>query len=83
VLEQIAKECGGAFSKRRIHAGPGSGPMQREVTMTDRERVEAIMDLFQRVAIADESGNGEEADAECVADLFERAASGSGGKVGG
>jgi hypothetical protein len=82
-LKQAAKECGGAFTNARIHSGPASGPMQHEVTMTDRERAEAIVDLFQRVAIADESGNGEKADAESVADLFERTASGSGGKVGG
>jgi hypothetical protein len=37
---------GGAFTNQRIHAGPG-GPMQHEVKLTDRQRAEAVADLFE------------------------------------
>jgi hypothetical protein len=45
-----ARQCGDAFTNTRIHAGLGAGPMQHEVKLTDRQRAEAIIDLFERVA---------------------------------
>jgi hypothetical protein len=53
-LKQAAKECGDAFTNARIHAGPGGGAILHEVRMTDQERVAAVIDLFERVAIANE-----------------------------
>jgi hypothetical protein len=58
-LKQAAKECGDAFTNARIHAGPGRGPMQQEVKLTDRERAEAIIQLLEKVASESvEPGNG-------------------------
>lgn len=54
ILEQIAKEVGESYTNRLVHMGPGGGPLQHEVIMTDAERAAAIVDLFERVAIAQE-----------------------------
>jgi hypothetical protein len=58
--EQIARECGDAFTNTRIHAGPGGGPMQHEVKLTDRQRAEAIMQILEKAAIerGGEAGDG-------------------------
>lgn len=48
VLEQAAKEAGGAFTNRREHTGAGGGPIeQKAVVVDDTQVAAAVAELYR------------------------------------
>jgi len=43
VLEQAAKEAGGAFTNRREHTGAGGGPIEQKTVVVDETQVAAAV----------------------------------------
>ncbi|GAB1578657.1 DUF2280 domain-containing protein [Bordetella petrii] len=43
LLEQAAKEVGGAFTNRREHSGPGGGPIEQKTVVVDENKVAAAV----------------------------------------
>ncbi|WP_258129227.1 DUF2280 domain-containing protein [Achromobacter anxifer] len=43
VLEQAAKEVGGAFTNRREHTGAGGGPIEQKTVVADERQVAAAV----------------------------------------
>jgi len=43
ILEQAAKEAGGAFTNRREHTGPGGGPIEQKTVVVDEQKVAAAV----------------------------------------
>lgn len=48
VLEQAAKEAGGAFTNRREHTGAGGGPIEQKTVVVDETQVAAAVAKLQR-----------------------------------
>ncbi|HCW18982.1 DUF2280 domain-containing protein [Achromobacter sp.] len=48
VLEQAAKETGGAFTNRREHTGAGGGPIEQKTVVVDETQVAAAVAKLQR-----------------------------------
>lgn len=47
VLEQAAKEAGGAFTNRREHTGAGGGPIEQKTVVVDETQVAAAVAKLQ------------------------------------
>lgn len=47
VLEQAAKEAGGAFTNRREHTGVGGGPIEQKTVVVDETQVAAAVAKLQ------------------------------------
>lgn len=47
VLEQAAKEVGGAFTNRREHTGAGGGPIEQKTVVVDETQVAAAVAKLQ------------------------------------
>ncbi|WP_315136766.1 DUF2280 domain-containing protein [Achromobacter marplatensis] len=47
VLEQAAKESGGAFTNRREHTGAGGGPIEQKTVVVDETQVAAAVAKLQ------------------------------------
>ncbi|MEC6413528.1 DUF2280 domain-containing protein [Achromobacter xylosoxidans] len=47
VLEQAAKEVGGAFTNRREHTGVGGGPIEQKTVVVDETQVAAAVAKLQ------------------------------------
>ena len=47
VLEQAAKEVGGAFTNRREHTGAGGGPIEQKTVVVDETQVAAAFAKLQ------------------------------------
>ncbi|EHK65287.1 hypothetical protein KYC_17372 [Achromobacter arsenitoxydans SY8] len=48
VLEQAAKEVGGAFTNRREHTGAGGGPIEQKAVVVDGKEVAAAVAELNR-----------------------------------
>jgi hypothetical protein len=48
VLEQAAKEAGGAFANRREHTGAGGGPIEQKTVVVDGKEVAAAVAQLNR-----------------------------------
>ncbi|MDT4835569.1 hypothetical protein FQZ97_692400 [compost metagenome] len=48
VLEQAAKEVGGAFTNRREHTGAGGGPIEQKTVVVDEKEVAAAVAELNR-----------------------------------
>lgn len=48
VLEQAAKEVGGAFTNRREHTGADGGPIEQRTVVADESKVAAALDELER-----------------------------------
>ncbi|VFR20235.1 Phage protein [plant metagenome] len=48
ILEQAAKEVGGAFTNRREHTGADGGPIEQRTVVADESKVAAAIDELER-----------------------------------
>lgn len=48
ILEQAAKEVGGAFTNKREHTGADGGPIEQRTVVVDESKVAAALDQLER-----------------------------------